>query len=156
MANTYSQVFIQFIFAVKGRDRLIDENNRERLEKYITGIVQNNKQKLLAIYANPDHIHILIGYNNLNVLIPSLVRDIKSSSSKIINEENWFGGRFNWQEGYGAFSYSKSQVDKVYRYILNQNEHHKKESFKNEYLGFLQKFEIEYKDEYLFEFYENG
>ena len=108
MANTYSQIFVQFIFAVKGRERLIKEEIRERLEKYITGIVQNNRQKLLAIYANPDHIHLLIGYNDLNVTIPNLVRDIKASSSKMINDEHWFNGKFNWQEGYGAFSYSKS------------------------------------------------
>ena len=155
MANTYSQIFIQLIFAVKGRERLINEEKRDRLEKYLTGIVQNQKQKLLAIYANPDHTHILIGYNNLNVLIPDLVRDIKSNSSKMMNDENWFNGKFNWQGGYGAFSYSKSQIDKVVKYILNQEEHHKKQSFKDEYLEFLKKFEIEYKDEYVFEFYED-
>ena len=109
----------------------------------------------MSIYANPDHIHIFIGYNDLNVLIPDLVRDIKSNSSKMMNEENWFNGKFNWQVGYGAFSYSKSQINSVVKYILNQEEHHKKQSFKTEYLEFLNKFEIEYKDEYLFEFYEN-
>lgn len=155
MANTYSQIFIQFIFAVKGRERVIREEKRDRLEKYITGIIQNRKQKLLAIYANPDHIHILVGYNNLNSTIPDLVRDVKSNSSKMMNEENWFDGKFNWQEGYGAFSYSKSQIDRVVKYILNQEEHHKKRNFKEEYLEFLSRFEIEYKDEYLFEFYDN-
>ncbi|MDR2205305.1 MAG: IS200/IS605 family transposase [Flavobacteriaceae bacterium] len=152
MANTYSQIYIQFIFAVKGRENLIQEKFRERLEKIITGIIKNHKQKLIAIYANPDHIHFLIGYNNLNVLIPDLVRDIKSSSSKLINEEKWFAGKFHWQEGYGAFSYSRSQMDKVVKYILNQPIHHEKKSFKKEYLEFLKKFEIEYKEEYVFEF----
>ncbi len=155
MANTYSQIYIQFIFAVKGREKVISEETRNRLEKYITGIIQNTKQKLLAIYANPDHIHIFIGYNNLNVKIPDLVRDVKSNSSKMMNEENWFNGKFHWQEGYGAFSYSKSQINSVVKYILNQKEHHKKQNFKEEYLEFLKKFEIEYKEEYVFEFYEN-
>lgn len=154
MANTYSQIFIQFIFAVKGREKVIKEESRDRLEKYITGIIQNKKQKLLAIYANPDHIHILVGYNNLNSTISDLVRDVKSNSSKMISEENWFNGKFSWQEGYGAFSYSKSQIDSVVKYILNQDEHHKKRNFKEEYLEFLSRFEIEYKDEYLFEFYD--
>lgn len=154
MANTYSQIYIQFIFAVKGREKVIREDKRDRLEKYITGIIQNKKQKLLAIYANPDHIPILVGYNNLNSTIPDLVRDVKSNSSKMINEENWFNGKFSWQEGYGAFSYSKSQIDSVVNYILNQDEHHKKRNFSEEYLEFLSRFEIEYKDEYLFEFYD--
>ncbi|SEG59415.1 REP element-mobilizing transposase RayT [Halpernia humi] len=155
MANTYSQIYIQFIFAVKDRERLINEEKRICLEKYLTGIIQNKKQKLLAIYANPDHFHILMGYNNLNILIPDLVRDIKSNSSKMMNDENWFNGKFNWQEGYGAFSYSKSQIDKVVKYIINQKEHHKIKSFKEEYVEFLNKFEIEYKNEYIFEFYED-
>ncbi|MFC6269289.1 IS200/IS605 family transposase [Frigoriflavimonas asaccharolytica] len=155
MANTYSQIFIQLVFAVKYREKLITEEKRDRLEKYITGIIQNKNQKLLAIYANPDHIHILIGYNDLNVLIPDIVRDIKSDSSKMMNDENWFRGKFNWQIGYGAFSYSKSQVDRVSKYILNQKEHHKKQSFKQEYLELLTKFEIEYKEEYVFEFFDD-
>lgn len=155
MANTYSQIFIQFVFAVKYREKLINEEKRERVEKYITGIIQSKNQKLLAIYANPDHIHILIGYNDLNILIPDLVRDIKSNSSKMMNDENWFKGKFNWQQGYGAFSYSKSQIDRVVKYILNQKEHHKKQSFKDEYLELLQRFEIEYKDEYVFDFFED-
>lgn len=110
MSNTYSQIFIQLIFAVKGRDRQIREEFRERLEKYITGIIHNNHQKLLAIYANPDHIHILIGYNDLNTLIPNLVRDIKSNSSKLINEENWFTGKFHWQEVMVHFPIQKAKL----------------------------------------------
>lgn len=155
MANTYSQIYIQFVFAVKGRERQIREDMRERLEKYITGIVTKNQQKLLAVYANPDHIHILVGFNNLNITVPNLVRDIKAGSSKMMNDENSFDGKFNWQEGYGAFSYSKSQIDRVVKYILNQKQHHEKKSFREEYLEFLQKFEIDYKEEYIFEFYDH-
>ncbi|KQT21893.1 transposase [Chryseobacterium sp. Leaf404] len=156
MANTYSQIFVQFVFAVKGRERQIPEDMRERLEKYMTGIVQKNQQKLLAIYANPDHVHVFVGFNNLNITIPNLIRDIKAGSSKMINDERWFDEKFNWQEGYGAFSYSRSQIDRVVKYILNQKHHHKKKSFREEYLEFLQKFEIDYKEEYIFEFYDDN
>lgn len=155
MANTYSQIYIQFIFAVKGRERVIREEYRIRLEKYITGIIENHHQKLLAVDANPDHIHILIVYNNLKVLLPNLVRYIKSNSSKLINDENCFTGKFHWQEGYGAFSYSKSQIDTVVKYILNQKKHHEKQSFKEEYIEFLTKFQVDYKNEYIFEFYDD-
>ena len=122
MANTYSQIYIQFIFAVKSRESQILESHRERLQQYITGIIRSKEQKLLAIYANPDHIHLLVGFNKLDIKISDFVRDIKSNSSKLINEENWFIGKFHWQEGYGAFSYSKSQIDNVVKYILNQKE----------------------------------
>lgn len=154
MPNTYSQIYIQFIFAVKGRESKILESHRERLQQYISGIVNSKEQKLLAIYANSDHIHLLVGFNKLDVKISDFVRDIKSNSSKKINEENWFMGKFYWQEGYGAFSYSKSQVDSVVKYILKQKEHHKKKSFRQEYLDFLKKFEVEYDEKYLFEFYD--
>ena len=154
MANTYSQIYIQFIFAVKSRESQILESHRERLQQYITGIIRSKEQKLLAIYANPDHIHLLVGFNKLDIKISDFVRDIKSNSSKLINEENWFIGKFHWQEGYGAFSYSKSQIDSVVKYILNQKEHHKKESFRTEYLKFLKAFEVEYDEKYLFEFYD--
>lgn len=154
MANTYSQIYIQFIFAVKGRERQILEAHRERLQQYISGIVKAHGQKMLAIYANPDHIHLLVGFNKLDVKISDFIRDIKSNSSKKINEENWFMGKFNWQEGYGAFSYSKSQMDNVVKYILNQKEHHSKKSFRQEYLEFLDKFEVDYDEKYLFEFYD--
>ena len=150
MANTYSQIIVQFVFAVKSRDNLISSKNREELEKYISGIIENKGQKMLAIYAMPDHIHILVGMKP-NISISDLVRDIKSNSSRFINESKWIRGKFSWQEGYGAFSYSKSHLNNVVKYILNQEEHHKKKKFKDEYLEFLEKFEIEYKDEYLFD-----
>ena len=148
MANTYSQIYIQIVFAVKGRQNLIQKQNREELQKFITGIITNRKQKMLAIFAMPDHIHILVGLQP-NIAISDLVRDIKAGSSKFISDQKWLANKFSWQEGFGAFSYSKSQIDNVVKYILNQEEHHKKKSFKDEYLEFLKKFEIEYKEKYL-------
>ena len=150
MANTYSQIYIQIVFAVKGREHLIRKENREELHKFITGIVSNREQKLLAIFAMPDHVHILIGIKP-NMTISDLVRDIKAGSSKFINDNKWINGKFNWQEGYGAFSYSKSQLDNVIKYILNQESHHKKQTFKEEYHSFLEKFEIEYDEKYLYQ-----
>jgi REP element-mobilizing transposase RayT len=153
MPNTYTQIYIQIVFAVKGRQNLIAKQNREELHKYITGIVQNRKQKMLSIFAMPDHIHLLVGLKP-NIAISDLVRDIKAGSSKFINDSHWINGKFNWQEGFGAFSYSKSQIDNVIKYILNQEEHHKKQTFKEEYLDFLKKFEIEFDEKYLFEWIE--
>jgi putative transposase len=153
MANTYTQIYIQIVFAVKGRQNLIAKENREELHKFITGIVSNREQKLLAIFAMPDHVHILVGMKP-NISISDLVRDIKAGSSKFINDSKWINGKFNWQEGYGAFSYSKSNIDNVVKYILNQEEHHNKKTFKNEYLDFLEKFEIDYDEKYLFEWIE--
>lgn len=150
MANTYSQIYIQIVFAVKGRQNLIPKQYREELHKYIAGIIGKREQKLLAIYAMPDHIHLLVGLKP-NITISDLVRDIKAGSSKFITDNNWFRTKFNWQEGYGAFSYSKSQINRVIKYILNQEEHHKKTTFKEEYLDFLKKFEIDYNEKYLFE-----
>jgi putative transposase len=154
MPNTYSQIYIQIVFAVKGRVNLISKNNREELHKYITGIVHNREQKLLSIFCMPDHTHILIGIKP-SIAVSALVRDIKTGSSHFINEQKWVKGKFNWQEGFGAFSYSKSQIDDVIKYVLNQEEHHKQISFKEEYINFLTKFEIKYDEKYLFEWVEN-
>ena len=153
MSNTYSQIYIQIVFAVKGRENLISKNNREELQKYITGIIQNRGQKMLAIFCMPDHTHILIGLKP-SIAISDLVRDIKAGSSNFINDRKWVKGKFNWQEGFGAFSYSISQIDTVVNYILNQEEHHRKTTFKQEYLNFLEKFEIAYDERYLFQFVE--
>lgn len=153
MANTYSQIYIQIVFAVKGRQNLIAKENHEELHKFITGIVTNREQKLLAIFAMPDHVHILIGMKP-SISISDLVRDIKAGSSKFINDSKWINGKFNWQEGFGAFSYSKSSIDNVVKYILNQEEHHNKKTFKEEYLDFLKKFEIEYDEKYVFDWIE--
>lgn len=154
MANTYSQIYIQVVFAVKGRLNLIAEKHREELQKFIGGIVNNRNQKMMAIYCMPNHTHILLSLSP-NLALADLVRDIKAGSSKFINEQNWVKGKFAWQEGYGAFSYSQSQVQHVIDYILNQEEHHKSKSFKEEYTDFLNKFQIDYKSDYLFDWVEN-
>lgn len=154
MANTYTQIYIQIVFAVKGRQNLISKENREELHRLITGIVSNRNQKLFAVFAMPDHVHILISMNP-TMSVSDLVRDIKAGSSKFINEKRWMNGKFNWQEGYGAFSYSKSGVDSVVKYILNREEHHKKKTFREEYLDFMSKFEIEYDSNYLFEWIDD-
>ena len=153
MANTYSQIYVQIVFTVKGRQNLIKKQNRSELQQYMSGIVAKREQKLLAILAMPDHIHLLVGIQP-NILISDLVRDIKAGSSKFISDNNWMKGRFAWQKGYGVFSYSNSQVDRVIKYILNQEEHHKKRSFKKEYLDLLKRYEIPYDDKYLFEWME--
>ncbi|MFH1050539.1 MAG: IS200/IS605 family transposase [bacterium] len=153
MPNTYTQIYLQIVFTVKNKQYLIPGEHREELQKYITGIIQNRENKLLSIYIMPDHTHILIGLNP-SISISDLVRDIKAGSSKYINDNNWFKGKFHWQTGYGAFSYSKSQIDDVIKYILNQEQHHRKKTFREEYIEFLKKFEIEYDVQYLFEWIE--
>ena len=150
MPSTFSQIYIQIVFAVKGRDSLISSTWEEELYKYITGIVRNKEQKMLAINGMPDHIHFLIGMKP-SCCLSDLVREVKKSSNDFIKEKNLSKSKFNWQEGYGAFSYSHSNLDNVIRYILNQKEHHKKKTFKEEYIEVLNKFEIEHKPEYLFE-----
>jgi putative transposase len=153
MPGTYSQIYIQTIFAVKGRGSLIDKEWEERLYKYITGIVQNKEQKMLAINGMPDHIHFLIGMQPACCL-SDLIREIKKSSNEFIKDERFCKFHFNWQEGYGAFSYSHSQLDKVIAYIMNQKAHHQRKSFKQEYEDFLKKFNVAYKEQYLFEWIE--
>ena len=149
MANTYTQVHLQFVFAVKYRVCVIQKSWKDELYKYITGIVQAQKHKMISINGMEDHVHILIGMR-LTQSISDLMQDIKGSSSKWINEKKFVMGKFEWQEGYGAFSYSKSHMKNVIRYIENQEEHHKKKSFREEYLEFLEKFEINYDERYIF------
>ena len=149
MANTYTQIFIQIIFSVRNREPLINEHIRPTLQKYITGIIQDEGSKVLAIYSNPVHIHILISMNPA-LSLSTLVQKIKSHSTKFINHNGWMNDKFSWQEGYGAFSYSKSQVDKVIQYILDQPEHHKKITFKEEYLKFSKEFDVPYNPKYVF------
>ena len=153
MANTFSQIYIQTVFAVSGRLSLITEDFKEELHRYITGIVRNKRQKLISINGMADHIHILIGLRPAMALA-ELVRDVKSDSSDWINRKNLARGKFAWQEGYGAFSYGHSQLDTIIRYIQNQEKHHRRKTFKNEYLTLLRKFQIEFKEEYVFEFME--
>lgn len=136
---------------MNGRENLISEKNRPRLEKYICGIITKRNCKPLAIYCNPDHCHILIGLDP-KLAISDLVRDIKAFSSKLINEERWIKGKFEWQAGYGVFSHSRSQLDTVVKYILRQPEHHGKKTFRQEYLELLRKFEVGYDEKYLFDF----
>ena len=155
MPNTYTQIYIHIVFAVKGRQNLITKQHREELHKFITGIVTHRGQKLLAIFCMPDHTHILVGLDS-KMAISDLVRDIKAGSSKFINDNKWVAGHFNWQEGYGAFSYARSQVDPVVQYILNQEQHHHVQSFKEEYVDMLKKFQIEYEDKYLFDWIEGA
>lgn len=152
MSNTYSQLYIQIVFAVKGRQKFIREDIREEVQKYMSGIVSEKKQKLYAIYCMHDHTHILVSIKP-DIAISDLVRDIKANSSSFIKEKGFIKD-FSWQTGFGAFSYSKSQAKNVVNYILNQPEHHKKRAFKQEYIEFLEKFEIEYDEKYLFEFYD--
>jgi len=153
MPNTYSQIYLQVVFAVKGRESFIKETVREELQKYISGIINNNKQKLFAIYCMPDHTHLFISVKP-DIKISDLVRDVKANSSSFIKKKKLTYANFSWEEGFGVFSYSKSQAQKVVNYILNQPVHHMKESFKNEYLKFLDKFAIEYDQAFLFEFYD--
>jgi REP element-mobilizing transposase RayT len=150
MANTYSQVYLHIVFAVKGRQNLIRAVIREELHKYITGIVTNRDQKLISIFCMPDHSHLLIGLKP-SISISDLVRDIKAGSSKFINDKKLIKGKFSWQEGFGVFSYSRSQIDTVIKYIQNQEKHHNKKSFKEEYIELLERFAIEYDEKYLFE-----
>ena len=148
MANTFTQIYIQIVFAVQDRMSLVQSEWKDELYKYIAGIIQNNQHKLIVINGTPNHIHIFIGYKP-HQLIPDLLQDIKGSSSKWINKKGFIRGRFQWQEGYGAFSYSHSQIDDVIRYINNQEQHHKKNSFREEYIEFLERFNISFDEKYI-------
>ncbi|WP_264536732.1 IS200/IS605 family transposase [Flavobacterium sp. N1736] len=149
MANTYTQIHIHFVFAVKFRQAIISNDWKEELYKYIAGIIKNNNHKLLAINGVSDHVHILIGIRPAQS-ISDLMKNIKQDSSKWINNSKFSKIHFEWQEGYGAFSYSKSQLNAVVNYIQNQELHHKKRTFKEEYIDFLVKFEIDYDEKFIF------
>jgi putative transposase len=150
MANTYTQIYIQVIYAVQGRQNLLRKEHKEEFHKYVTGIVRNQKQKLIAINSMPDHVHLLIGLRP-SLALSDLIAKVKSNSSLVINEKKWVRGRFNWQEGFGAFSYGHSQLSAVIRYIQDQEEHHSRRSFKQEYLELLKKFKVEYDEKYVFD-----
>jgi REP element-mobilizing transposase RayT len=149
MANTYTQIHIQAVFSVQNRESLIRSSWSEELYKYITGIIQNNQHKLLAINGMPDHVHILFGMRPSQSL-SDLMQDIKGSSSKWINEKRFVPGKFSWQEGYGGFSYAKSDLPNIINYIQHQKEHHSKKNFLEEYLDILKEFEIDYDDRFVF------
>ena len=152
MAGSYSQIYLQYVFAVKGRQNLLQKPWREEVFKYISGIIKGKNQKPIIVNGVSDHVHVFVSLKPA-MPIPDLIRDIKNNSSNFINENKWVKGKFSWQEGYGVFSYSHSQIDRVYRYIENQEAHHEKKTFKDEYIDFLEKSEIDYDDRYLFETY---
>ncbi len=149
MANTYTQIHIQVVFAVKNRNALIHDNWKVELYKYMTAIIQNESHKVLAINGMPDHVHVLFGMRPVQSL-SDLMKKLKGESSKWINQKGFCKHRFHWQEGYGAFSYSKSQLPAVIKYIRNQKEHHKQKTFMEEYVDFLKSFEINYDEQYIF------
>jgi putative transposase len=149
MANTYTKIHIQFVFCVKYRTGLIQPSWKDELYKYITGIVQLQEHKLLAINGMADHIHVFIGMRPIQS-VSDLMQDVKASSSKWINESKFIKGKFEWQEGYGAFSYGASQVPEVIDYIRNQETHHQKRTFLEEDKGLLQKFGIDFDERYIF------
>lgn len=149
MPNTFTQIHLQLVFAVKYREAVIHSSWKDELFMYITGIIRNNNHQLLAINGMPDHVHILIGFRPSQSL-SDLMQDIKGDSSKWINKNRKTKHRFRWQEGYGAFSYSKSQIESVKKYIENQEDYHSRKSFLKEYKEFLEKFEVEYDERYIF------
>jgi putative transposase len=153
MSDTFTQIYIQVVFAVQNRNALIHKSWEERLYKYTTGIVQNKEQKMLAINGTQNHIHFLIGMKP-TCCLSDLVREVKKSTNVFIKENKFCPFPFQWQSGFGAFSYNHSQLDNIIGYIMNQKEHHRKKTFKEEYLELLKKFNIEYKNEYLFEWIE--
>ncbi len=150
MANTYTQIFIQIVFAVKYRECLIPAARREELHKYITGIVQHRNHKMLAVFCMPDHTHLFVGMKPTQS-VSDLARDVKAASSGLINERGWAPRQFQWQNGFGAFSYSPDAVDRVVKYILNQENHHMKIRFQQEYLALLREFEVDHDAQYLFD-----
>ena len=153
MPNTFSQIYLQFVFAVRQRRSLIPREHKEELHRYITGLVQRRNAKMLAVHCMPDHVHLFVGFKP-TISISDFVKEIKVESNQFINSKKWVDGKFKWQEGYGVFSYSPSHVDTVVKYVLNQEEHHRSRSFKMEYFGFLKKFEIPFEEKYVFDFIE--
>jgi putative transposase len=149
MPNTYTQIHIQCVFAVKFRQSTIQSSWKERLHQYITGILQNQGHKMIAINSMPDHVHIFFGFRP-NQSLSDLMRVLKSDSSEWINKQQFLPSLFRWQEGYGAFSYSRSQISNVVNYIENQEEHHRNKTFLEEYKQFLEQFEIEFDERYIF------
>jgi putative transposase len=150
MANTYTQFITQYVFAVKRRKKLITEEHREELQKYMTGILRKYKHKVYAIYCMPDHTHIVVSPSP-DMSPSEIMRLVKSNSSKMINENHWCKERFEWQKGYGGFSYSQSHKDRIVKYVLNQKKHHDRVNYEKEYRKFLDLFEIEYNEKYLFD-----
>ena len=151
--GVFTQLYTHLVFAVKYRERLLKKEIRVEVFSYISGIITARKHKSIIINGMPDHIHMVIGLNP-NDKISDLVGAIKKSSSALINQQDWFRGKFFWQDGYGAFSYGKSQLNDLYNYVKNQQIHHKKRSFREEYIELLDRFNIKYEKIYLFDFFE--
>jgi len=149
--STYSQIYIQIVFAVQGRSNSIKPAWEEKLHKYISGYIRNSQQKLLAINGTTNHIHILIGMTP-SCCLSDFVRELKKTSNSFINNNRLCSVRFKWQEGFGAFSYSRAEIDHVIKYILNQKEHHTKKSFRDEFLEYLKEYEIDHDEKYLPDF----
>ncbi len=149
MANTYTQIYLQFVLVVKNRKSLIQPDWEPNLHKYITRIVEKKNHKMIAINGMPDHLHMFVGYQPAES-ISEFMKVVKGESSKWIEEEGFVKGKFNWQIGYGAFSYSRSHIDRVYKYIMNQKEHHQKRSFRDEYVAMLKKHNVDYDERFIF------
>ena len=153
MPNTYTQLYAQLVFAVKGRQNLIPKNRKEELHKYISGIVAERGQKLMAVHCMPDHAHLFVGFLP-TIALSDLVHDVKRATSLWIKDQQMVKGKFYWQDGFGAFTYNQSQIHRVVEYVLNQEEHHRKRTFQEEYIDFLTKFEVPFEPRYLFDFYD--
>lgn len=153
MAGTYHQIHLQIVFAVKGRANLLHEEWRQEVFRYMSGIIKAKGEKPIIVNGVSDHVHVFVGLKPVSN-VSDLVRDVKNNSSNFINGQKWLKNKFNWQDGYGVFSYGHSQIERVYNYILNQEKHHRKKTFREEYIEFLKKFEIEYDHKYLFEWIE--
>lgn len=153
MAGTFSQMYVQVVFAVKGRENLIKKEFRTELYEYIAGIIKGKDQKPIIVNGVGDHVHVFIGIRP-SMSVSDLVRDIKNNSSNFINSKKFVKGKFSWQEGFGAFTYGQSQIDSVFKYISNQEAHHQKKTFKEEYIDMLAKFQVQYDEKYLFDWIE--
>lgn len=153
MAGTFSQIYIQYVVAVEGRANLLQKPWREEVFKYMSGIIKGKNQKPIIVNGVSDHVHLFVGLKPA-MAASDLIRDVKNNTTKFINEQGFLRGRFSWQEGYGAFSYAHSQMDNVYQYVANQEQHHQKRTFREEYLDFLQKFDVPYEEQYLFSWLE--
>ncbi len=153
MAGTFTQIYIQAVFSVQDLGNLLQKSWRDEVFKYTASIIKNKGHKPIIVNGVADHVHLFIGLKPAMAL-SELIRDVKNNTSNFINDHNWVYGRFSWQEGYGAFSYGHSQIDIVYNYILNQEEHHRKRTFREEYLDFLKKFNVPYEERFLFKWFE--
>ncbi len=152
-SGTYSQIYIHLVFAVKNRESFLIPAIQEEVFKFIAGTINSMEHKSLAVNGMTDHIHCLLGLHPTQS-ISEIAKEVKRSSSNFINQNKLLSGKFEWQTGYGGFSYSKSQIDNVIKYIINQKIHHKKQTFKDEYLDFLKKFDVEYNPDFLFNFFD--